>query len=45
MNCNETATFHMHNIDNIYTKAVNPPGHVFTRDDLDFYLHDLRPKR
>lgn len=45
LNCNETATFHMHHIDNIYTKAQNPPGHVFTRDDLDFYVHDLRPKR
>ncbi|KAH6686742.1 Mov34/MPN/PAD-1 family protein [Plectosphaerella plurivora] len=45
LNCNQTATFHTHSIDNIYTKAVNPPGHVFTRDDLDFYLHDLRPKR
>ncbi|CRK31285.1 hypothetical protein BN1708_015923 [Verticillium longisporum] len=44
LNCNQAAMFHQHHIDNIYTKASNPPGHVFQSDKLHWYVKDLRPK-
>ncbi|KAM0327022.1 hypothetical protein ACHAQA_006145 [Verticillium albo-atrum] len=44
LNCTQTPMFHPHHIDNIYTKASNPPGHVFQSDKLDWYVKDLRPK-
>lgn len=45
LGCTKTETFHMHDIDNIYTQAGHPPGHVYHSDQLSFYVHDLRPKR
>ncbi|KAI0890992.1 hypothetical protein F4806DRAFT_339129 [Annulohypoxylon nitens] len=43
LNCKQSATFHPHSVDNLYTKAQHPPGHVYEHDKLDFYVHDLRP--
>ncbi|KAI2466959.1 hypothetical protein F4781DRAFT_333161 [Annulohypoxylon bovei var. microspora] len=43
LNCKQAATFHPHGIDNLYTKAQHPPGHVYENDRLEFYVHDLRP--
>ncbi|KAL2760976.1 hypothetical protein ACRALDRAFT_1038074 [Sodiomyces alcalophilus JCM 7366] len=45
LQCTKTETFHTHDIDNIYTGAGQPHGHVYHSDKLDFYVHDLRPKR
>ncbi|KAI1826273.1 hypothetical protein F4861DRAFT_100308 [Xylaria intraflava] len=43
LNCTQSATFHAHSIDNLYTAAEHPPGHVYEHDNLDFYVHDIRP--
>ncbi|KAI1103377.1 hypothetical protein F4804DRAFT_352960 [Jackrogersella minutella] len=43
LGCKQSATFHPHSVDNLYTKAKHPPGHVYENDKLDFYVHDLRP--
>jgi STAM-binding protein len=43
LHCNHTDTFHQHAIDNIYTDAGNPPGHVYETGSLEFSVHDLRP--
>ncbi|KAK8127025.1 uncharacterized protein PG998_002784 [Apiospora kogelbergensis] len=43
LHCNETATFHQHSIDNLYTGAEKPAGHVFESDKLEFEIKDLRP--
>ncbi|GJC99935.1 MOV34/MPN/PAD-1 family protein [Colletotrichum higginsianum] len=43
--CTRSETFHQHSIDNLYTKAQNPPGHVYHSDKLDFYVKDLRPNQ
>ncbi|KAI1453648.1 hypothetical protein F4805DRAFT_442632 [Annulohypoxylon moriforme] len=43
LNCKQSATFHPHSVDNLYTKAQHPPGHVYETDRLEFYVHDLRP--
>ncbi|KAK8875202.1 Mov34/MPN/PAD-1 family protein [Apiospora arundinis] len=43
LHCNETATFHQHSIDNLYTGAEKPAGHVFESDKLNFEIKDLRP--
>jgi hypothetical protein len=43
MQCTQSATFHQHSIDNIYTNAVHAPGHVYETDRLDFAVEDLRP--
>ncbi|KAK8054903.1 hypothetical protein PG993_000130 [Apiospora rasikravindrae] len=43
LHCNETATFHQHSIDNLYTGAEKPAGHVFESDKLEFEVKDLRP--
>ncbi|KAK7968761.1 hypothetical protein PG996_002814, partial [Apiospora saccharicola] len=43
LHCNETATFHQHSIDNLYTGAEKPAGHVFESDKLEFDVKDLRP--
>lgn len=45
LECTHTATFHQHSIDNIYTDAQNPPGHVIEHKNMDFTVQDLRPKR
>ncbi|KAK2031642.1 hypothetical protein LX32DRAFT_262129 [Colletotrichum zoysiae] len=45
LQCTKSETFHQHSIDNLYTMAQNPPGHVYHSDKLDFYVKDLRPKR
>lgn len=42
LKCNQTATFHQHGIDNLYTSAVHPPGHVYESSQLDFKVEDLR---
>ncbi|ROT42019.1 hypothetical protein SODALDRAFT_341602 [Sodiomyces alkalinus F11] len=44
LQCTKTETFHMHDIDNIYTRASQPHGHVYHSDKLDFYVQDLRPE-
>jgi STAM-binding protein len=43
MQCKLSATFHQHSIDNIYTSADHPPGHVFETSKLDVTVKDLRP--
>ncbi|KAI0388526.1 hypothetical protein F5Y17DRAFT_452417 [Xylariaceae sp. FL0594] len=43
LGCTQSATFHAHSIDNLYTAAGHPPGHVYEHDGLDFYVHDIRP--
>ncbi|PKS04938.1 hypothetical protein jhhlp_008304 [Lomentospora prolificans] len=43
LNCNQTETFHQHHIDNIYTGAMRPAGHVCEVAKLSFKVHDLRP--
>ncbi|KAL7619385.1 hypothetical protein AAE478_009924 [Parahypoxylon ruwenzoriense] len=43
LNCTQTATFHPHSVDNLYTKAQRPTGHVYESDKLEFYVQDLRP--
>lgn len=45
LNCTHTDTFHPHSVDNIYTDAGHPPGHVYETSRMDFYVHDLRPKK
>ncbi|KAL0936790.1 endosome-associated ubiquitin isopeptidase [Colletotrichum truncatum] len=45
LQCTKSETFHQHSIDNLYTGARNPPGHVYHSDKLDFYVKDLRPNR
>ncbi|KAH9236330.1 hypothetical protein K456DRAFT_1831842 [Colletotrichum gloeosporioides 23] len=45
LQCTQTQTFHQHSIDDLYTTASNPPGHVYHSDKLDFYVKDLRPNR
>ncbi|KAI0533170.1 hypothetical protein GGR58DRAFT_127304 [Xylaria digitata] len=43
LNCTQSSTFHAHSIDNLYTAAEHPPGHVYEHDSLDFYIKDIRP--
>lgn len=43
LHCTQQATFHQHSIENLYTGAEQPAGHVFESDSLDFFVHDLRP--
>lgn len=43
LQCTHTDTFHQHAIDNIYTDAGSPPGHVYETASLEFAVHDLRP--
>ncbi|KAI0023312.1 hypothetical protein F4780DRAFT_75049 [Xylariomycetidae sp. FL0641] len=43
LNCTQKATFHPHAVDNLYTEAGHPPGHVYENDNLEWYIHDLRP--
>ncbi|KAI1274927.1 hypothetical protein F5Y07DRAFT_193247 [Xylaria sp. FL0933] len=43
LNCTQSSTFHAHSIDNLYTAAEHPPGHVYEHDNLDFYVQDIRP--
>ncbi|KAL1873595.1 hypothetical protein VTK73DRAFT_837 [Phialemonium thermophilum] len=45
LQCTRSETFHQHSIDNIYTDASNPPGHVFESSSLEFYVEDLRPRK
>ncbi|KAJ1326093.1 STAM-binding protein [Microdochium nivale] len=43
LNCEQSATFHQHSIDNLYTSVERPQGHVLQDDRLSFTLVDLRP--
>ncbi|KAI0108799.1 hypothetical protein F4776DRAFT_410743 [Hypoxylon sp. NC0597] len=43
LGCTQTATFHPHPVENLYTGAQRPRGHVYESDKLEFYVHDLRP--
>ncbi|KAI1431336.1 hypothetical protein GGR50DRAFT_84711 [Xylaria sp. CBS 124048] len=43
LECTQSATFHGHDVEDIYTSAENPPGHVFEHHNIDFYVHDIRP--
>ncbi|KAI1468163.1 uncharacterized protein F4812DRAFT_357209 [Daldinia caldariorum] len=43
LGCTQSSTFHPHAMDNLYTKAQSPPGHVYETDKLEFDVHDLRP--
>ncbi|KAI1478735.1 hypothetical protein F4774DRAFT_384853 [Daldinia eschscholtzii] len=43
LGCTQTSTFHPHAMDNLYTKAQSPPGHVYETDKLELDVHDLRP--
>ncbi|KAI8945462.1 hypothetical protein F4801DRAFT_568156 [Xylaria longipes] len=43
LNCTQSSTFHAHSVDNLYTGAEHPPGHVYEHDNLDFYVQDVRP--
>ncbi|KAJ3567880.1 hypothetical protein NPX13_g6615 [Xylaria arbuscula] len=43
LNCTQSSTFHPHSVDNLYTAAEHPPGHVYEHDSLDFYVKDIRP--
>lgn len=45
LNCNQPSTFHQHELDNLYTDARNPPGHVYHSGQLDFRTKDLRTTR
>lgn len=43
--CQKSETFHQHSIDNIYTEAGQPQGHVYESRALEFEVCDLRPTR
>lgn len=43
LQCTQQATFHQHAVDNLYTGAENPPGHVHESRKLSFEVQDLRP--
>lgn len=43
LNCNQQDTFHHHALENIYTGAMRPAGHVHEVPRLGFKVHDLRP--
>ncbi|KAJ4387280.1 hypothetical protein N0V93_007869 [Gnomoniopsis smithogilvyi] len=45
LNCTQASTFHQHAIDNLYTDARHPPGHVYHSNQLDFRTEDLRSSR
>lgn len=45
LDCRDSATFHQHSIDNIYTSAKWKPGHVCETSKLDFVVHDLRDSK
>ncbi|KUI66461.1 AMSH-like protease sst2 [Cytospora mali] len=42
LGCTQSSTFHQHGIDNLYTDASYPPGHVYHSSQLDFQIEDLR---
>ncbi|KAI1755553.1 hypothetical protein F4782DRAFT_408947 [Xylaria castorea] len=43
LSCTQASTFHGHSVDNLYTGAEHPPGHVYEHDNLNFYVQDVRP--
>ncbi|KAI1771060.1 hypothetical protein F4818DRAFT_220602 [Hypoxylon cercidicola] len=43
LGCTQQSTFHPHSVDNLYTKAQRPTGHVYENENLEFYVKDLRP--
>ncbi|XXH02055.1 hypothetical protein Hte_008420 [Hypoxylon texense] len=43
LGCTQQSTFHPHAVDNLYTKAQRPTGHVYENENLEFYVKDLRP--
>lgn len=45
LECNQGSAFHPHTIDNIYTDAGGPGGHVYETDQLDLRVVDLRPSK
>ncbi|PSR81366.1 hypothetical protein BD289DRAFT_372797 [Coniella lustricola] len=44
LQCTQSSTFHPHGIDNLYTDARHPPGHVYHSGQMEFQVEDLRPK-
>ncbi|KAF3763359.1 hypothetical protein M406DRAFT_49060 [Cryphonectria parasitica EP155] len=44
LRCTQSATFHPHSLDNLYTDAVHPTGHVYHSSQMDFTVEDLRTK-
>ncbi|KAI1324208.1 hypothetical protein F5Y16DRAFT_381564 [Xylariaceae sp. FL0255] len=44
LDCTHPALFHGHEVDNLYTEAIHPPGHVYEHDDMQWYIHDIRPE-
>lgn len=45
LECKQSSTFHQHSIDNLYTDARHPPGHVYHSGQLEFSVEDLRTTR
>ncbi|KAL2117671.1 hypothetical protein VTJ04DRAFT_7331 [Mycothermus thermophilus] len=43
LSCQRTETFHQHSVDNLYTEAGHPQGHVYESKSLEFEVCDLRP--
>ncbi|KAK3320337.1 hypothetical protein B0T19DRAFT_285862 [Cercophora scortea] len=43
--CKHSDTFHQHSIDNTYTDAGPPSGHVYENSNMEFEVHDLRPRK
>ncbi|KAI1738404.1 hypothetical protein F4680DRAFT_426046 [Xylaria scruposa] len=43
LSCTQSSTFHAHSVDNLYTGAEHPPGHVYEHNNLDFFVQDIRP--
>ncbi|KAI0401876.1 hypothetical protein F4802DRAFT_393639 [Xylaria palmicola] len=43
LSCTQASTFHSHSVDNLYTGAKHPPGHVYEHENLNFYVQDIRP--
>ncbi|KAI0199577.1 hypothetical protein F4808DRAFT_471422 [Astrocystis sublimbata] len=43
LGCTQSSTFHAHSVENLYTGAEHPPGHVYEHNGLSFYVQDIRP--
>ncbi|KAI0379470.1 hypothetical protein F5Y04DRAFT_129106 [Hypomontagnella monticulosa] len=43
LKCKNPGIFHEHSVDNLYTTAGRPTGHVYEHDSVEFYVKDLRP--
>lgn len=44
LSCQRPGIFHPHSVDNLYTEAGHPPGHVYESPALEFEVCDLRPR-